>query len=69
MHLLEVKLTIDRQIQCQVLGEETSWVGVFPQVSHPFLNGMNSCIDLQFSCVLLNPEFSGSPVLKEFLLS
>lgn len=25
--------------------------------------------DIEISCVLLNPEFSGSPVLKDFLFS
>jgi hypothetical protein len=30
---------------------------------------IDSCMTNWHSCVLLNPEFSGSPVLKEFLFS
>lgn len=53
------------QISTQILGIKARGLGVFPQVSIS-LTGANRFLPPS-SCTLLNPEFSGSPIVKDFL--
>lgn len=57
-----------RQVSSEVPGKAENWSGIFPQVRTGLpINGR--ALLTSGSCILLNPEFSGSPVLKEFIFS
>jgi hypothetical protein len=59
----------NRQVPPGLSGEEEGWSGLFYEVR--IVHWATNCLFRtdSISCVLLNPEFSGSPVLKEFIFS
>jgi hypothetical protein len=65
---------LDFEIQAKVSGEEEGRPAIFSQVRTIPGSGAQSWnrkrkLMPDRSCIMLNPEFSGSPVLKEFLFS
>lgn len=60
------------QVPTQVSREAPSWIAIFLKVRSVSANYMllplHGLTHL-FSCILLNPEFSGSPVLNDFLFA
>ncbi len=63
-HLLTFR---NSQIPAELLGEAKNGSCILFEVRLPMVASHIASLTLRISCVLLNPEFSGSPVLKEFV--
>lgn len=63
-------LTVHSEVPTEILGAKKSWPLPFLKVCfYEWNQSPSSRIADTASCVLLNPEFSGSPLVKDFVFS